>query len=52
MDIKMLVATLPEGENVAAWCRRLGVSRQRVINLRKSARERLNRRMGGKYRLS
>lgn len=29
---------------------RLGVSRQRVINLRKSARERLTRRMGGIYR--
>jgi hypothetical protein len=35
-----------------AIAERLGVSRQRVINLRKSARERLNRRMGGKYRLS
>jgi hypothetical protein len=31
---------------------RLGVTRQRVINLRKSARERLTRRMGGQYRLS
>jgi RNA polymerase sigma factor (sigma-70 family) len=31
---------------------RLGVSRQQVINLRKSARERLTRRMGGKYRLT
>ena len=30
----------------------LGVTRQQVINLRKSARERLTRRMGGKYRLS
>jgi len=29
---------------------RLGVTRQQVINLRKSARERLVRRMGGKYR--
>jgi hypothetical protein len=28
---------------------RLGVPRQRVINLRKSARERLTRRMGGKF---
>ena len=31
---------------------RLGVTRQQVINLRKSARERLTRRIGGKYRLS
>ena len=30
----------------------LGVTRQQVINLRKSARERLLRRIGGKYRLS
>jgi DNA-directed RNA polymerase specialized sigma24 family protein len=30
----------------------LGVTRQQVINLRKSARERLIRRIGGKYRLS
>jgi len=30
---------------------RLGISRQQVINLRKSARERLTRRMGGEYRL-
>jgi hypothetical protein len=30
----------------------LGVTRQQVINLRKSARERLTRRIGGKYRLS
>jgi hypothetical protein len=29
----------------------LGVTRQQVINLRKSARERLIRRIGGKYRL-
>jgi hypothetical protein len=29
---------------------RLGLSRQQVINLRKSARERLTRRIGGKYR--
>jgi RNA polymerase sigma factor (sigma-70 family) len=32
-----------------AIAERLGVTRQRVINLRKSARERLIRRMGGKY---
>ncbi|HLK69582.1 MAG TPA: hypothetical protein VKU19_39400 [Bryobacteraceae bacterium] len=31
---------------------RLGVSRQQVINLRKSARERLTRRMGGKISLN
>jgi DNA-directed RNA polymerase specialized sigma24 family protein len=30
----------------------LGITRQQVINLRKSARERLMRRIGGKYRLS
>jgi hypothetical protein len=30
----------------------LGSTRQQVINLRKSARERLTRRIGGKYRLS
>jgi hypothetical protein len=30
---------------------RLGVTRQRVINLRKSARERLTRRMGGRYQV-
>jgi RNA polymerase sigma factor (sigma-70 family) len=35
-----------------AIAERLGVSRQCVINLRKSARERLTRRMGGKYRVS
>jgi hypothetical protein len=33
-----------------AIAERLGVTRQQVINLRKSARERLTRRMGGKYR--
>ena len=35
-----------------AIAERLGVTRQQVINLRKSARERLTRRIGGKYRLS
>jgi DNA-directed RNA polymerase specialized sigma24 family protein len=35
-----------------AVARLLGVTRQQVINLRKSARERLTRRIGGKYRLS
>jgi RNA polymerase sigma factor (sigma-70 family) len=33
-----------------AIAERLGISRQQVINLRKSARERLTRRMGGKCR--
>jgi hypothetical protein len=56
------VLDLPCDEFAALWNRlplddlaiaeRLGVTRQRVINLRKSARERLTRRMGGKYRLS
>jgi transposase InsO family protein len=27
MDVKMLLATLPEEANLAAWCRQLGVSR-------------------------
>lgn len=35
-----------------AIARLLGITRQQVINLRKSARERLTRRIGGKYRLS
>jgi RNA polymerase sigma factor (sigma-70 family) len=53
---------LPAEEFAAMWnslplddltiAERLGVSRQRVINLRKSARERLTRRMGGAYQLS
>jgi len=56
------VLGLPADEFAALWnqlplddlaiAERLGVTRQRVINLRKSARERLTRRMGGKYRLS
>jgi RNA polymerase sigma factor (sigma-70 family) len=55
------VLELPLDEFAAMWNRlplddltiaeRLGVNRQRVINLRKSARERLTRRMGGKYQL-
>jgi transposase InsO family protein len=28
MDVRMLVATLPGGSNVAWWCRQLGISRQ------------------------
>lgn len=27
MDVKMLVATLPDDANLAGWCRRLGISR-------------------------
>lgn len=56
------VLDLPVEEFAAMWntlplddltiAERLGVTRQRVINLRKSARERLTRRMGGKYQLS
>jgi len=52
---------IPAEEFAALWnglpiddltiAERLGVNRQRVINLRKSARERLIRRMGGKYQL-
>ena len=56
------VLGIPVGEFAALWnllplddlqiAQRMGVTRQRVINLRKSARERLTRRMGGKYPLS
>jgi hypothetical protein len=28
MDVKMLVATLPDGVKLAPWCRRLGISRE------------------------
>ena len=34
MDIKMLVATLPEDANMAGWCRLLGVSRQTAYKWR------------------
>jgi transposase InsO family protein len=34
MDIKMLIATLPEEVNLAAWCRQLGVSRQSAYKWR------------------
>jgi transposase InsO family protein len=27
LDVKLLVATLPEGTNLSAWCRRLGITR-------------------------
>jgi hypothetical protein len=56
------VLDLPSEEFALLWnqlplddlaiAERLGVTRQRVINLRKSARERLTRRMGGKIQLS
>jgi RNA polymerase sigma factor (sigma-70 family) len=52
---------IPPAEFAGLWNRlplddlgiaeRLGVTRQRVINLRKSARERLTRRMGGRYQV-
>jgi transposase InsO family protein len=35
MDIKMLVATLPDDANVAEWCRRLGISRQTAYKWRR-----------------
>ncbi len=34
MDIKLLVATLPEGTKLAPWCRRLGISRQTAYKWR------------------
>lgn len=34
MDIKLLVATLPESENLSRWCRRLGISRQTAYKWR------------------
>ncbi len=60
-QVAEVLGFLPE-EFAALWNRlplddlaiaeRLGVTRQQVINLRKSARERLTRRMGGKFHLS
>src|ERR1700730_5874799 len=35
MDIKMLVATLPDDANLAAWCRQLGISRQTAYKWRR-----------------
>jgi transposase InsO family protein len=35
MDKKMLLATLPEGSNIAEWCRRLEVSRQTAYKWRR-----------------
>ncbi|HEY2019291.1 MAG TPA: hypothetical protein VGH38_37545 [Bryobacteraceae bacterium] len=59
-EVAAALGFLPE-EFAAIWnslplddlaiAERLGITRQKVINLRKSARERLIRRMGGKYRL-
>ena len=34
MDIKMFVATLPEGTPLAPWCRKLGISRQTAYKWR------------------
>lgn len=38
MDIKMLVATLPESANLSAWCRKLGISRQTAHKWRRRFR--------------
>jgi transposase InsO family protein len=38
MDVKMLVATLPDEANMAAWCRQLGVSRQTAYKWRRRYR--------------
>ena len=34
MDVKLLVATLPEGTKLAPWCRKLGISRQTAYKWR------------------
>jgi len=34
MDVKLLVATLPEDVKLAPWCRRLGISRQTAYKWR------------------
>jgi len=34
MDVKLLVATLPDDVKLAAWCRRLGISRQTAYKWR------------------
>ncbi len=34
MDVKMLVATLPDGVKLAPWCRKLGISRQTAYKWR------------------
>lgn len=39
MDIKMLVATLPEKANMSDWCRRLGISRETAYKWRRRFRE-------------
>jgi transposase InsO family protein len=38
MDIKMLVATLPDDANLSEWCRRLGISRQTAYKWRRRFR--------------
>jgi len=38
MDVKMLLATLPDDANVSEWCRRLGVSRQTAYKWRRRFR--------------
>src|SRR5262245_55863351 len=35
MDIKMLVATLPEDANISQWCKKLGISRETAYKWRK-----------------
>jgi len=39
MNIKMLVATLPEDANISEWCRRLGISRQTAYKWRRRFRD-------------
>jgi hypothetical protein len=34
MDVKLLVATLPDDVKLAPWCRRLGISRQTAYKWR------------------
>src|SRR5687767_4320709 len=38
MDLKMLVATLPDDANLSAWCRKLGISRQTAHKWRRRFR--------------
>jgi transposase InsO family protein len=38
MDIKMLVATLPQEADISAWCRQLGISRQTAYKWRRRFR--------------
>src|SRR5262245_7351938 len=39
MNVRMLIATLPETENLPAWCRRLGISRQSAYKWRRRYRD-------------